>query len=529
MERRGAPRLVVNPGVVSIIECSFVLTFASQSQLQANFFIRRIQADVAIKMISPPLGENTAMQVNMGEGKSSVVLPISAVTLADGDKLVRVIVPKALTVQMFRLLVDRLGGLVNRPIYYLPFSRSLTNRYSRQQFKSLRELLSECMRDRGILVVQPEHVLSLKLISVQGQLPRYLRNGDSVNSESDKFGVLGNQASGGAFMKLQRWVQSYSRDILDESDEVLHPRFQLIYTIGLQQHMEGYPDRWTITQQVLRLAKKHVLSLSHGLPDAIEYELGPSGSFPRIRILRASDVRQHLISLVVDDVMDGHLPSLSFRDIDGNRGLRDAVRAFISSKDVFQPTVRMVEEYAQKSVLWDGLLLLRGLFAYNILLFALAERRWRVDYGLSPTRTLLAVPYRAKDVPAPTAEFGHPDIAIVLTCLSYYYGGLTEEQLRASFETLQEQDDPSLEYSNWLQDYDPASVPECIQDLSNVNTKSSEQWDKYLFPLFARNQGAVDFYLSRVVFPREAKEFPQKLAASSWDLAERREHPITGE
>ena len=506
-----------------------MLTFASQSQLQANFFIRRIQADVAIKMISPPLGENTAMQVNMGEGKSSVVLPISAVTLADGDKLVRVIVPKALTVQMFRLLVDRLGGLVNRPIYYLPFSRSLTNRYSRQQFKSLRELLSECMRDRGILVVQPEHALSLKLISVQGQLPRYLRNGDSVNSESDKFGVLGNQASGGAFMKLQRWVQSYSRDILDESDEVLHPRFQLIYTIGLQQHMEGYPDRWTITQQVLRLAKKHVLSLSHGLPDAIEYELGPSGSFPRIRILRASDVRQHLISLVVDDVMDGHLPSLSFRDIDGNRGLRDAVRAFISSKDVFQPTVRMVEEYAQKSVLWDGLLLLRGLFAYNILLFALAERRWRVDYGLSPTRTLLAVPYRAKDVPAPTAEFGHPDIAIVLTCLSYYYGGLTEEQLRASFETLQEQDDPSLEYSNWLQDYDPASVPECIQDLSNVNTKSSEQWDKYLFPLFARNQGAVDFYLSRVVFPREAKEFPQKLAASSWDLAERREHPITGE
>ena len=458
------------------------------------------------------------MQVNMGEGKSSVILPISAATLADGNRLVRVVVPKPLAAQMFRLLVDRLGGLVNRPIYHLPFSRSLTGRYSRQQIGMLREMLSECVRDHGILVVQPEHVLSLKLTSVEKQLPtHYLRSDDN-----------GNQASRSALLKLQRWVQSCSRDVLDEVDEVLHPRFQPTYTIGCQQHMEGYPNRWTITQQILRLVRKHALSLSHDLPDAIEYELDASGSFPRIRILRASDARQRLISLIMDDVMNGHLPNFNFHDINRDRRLRAAVCAFVSSKDVFQRTASMVEEYAQQSNLWDGILLLRGLLACNILLFALAERRWRVDYGLSPKRTLLAVPYRAKDVPAPRAEFGHPDITIVLTCLSYYYGGLTEEQLRVSFEILQEQDEPSMEYANWLRDYDPESVPKCIQDLRNVNIKSSEQWDRYLFPLFARNQGAVDFYLSRVVFPKEAKEFPWKITASSWDLAEIREHPMTG-
>ena len=274
--------------------------------------------------------------------------------------------------------------------------------------------------------------------------------------------------------------------------------------------------------------RKHALSLSHDLPDAVEYELDASGSFPYIRILRASDTRQRLISLIMDDVMNGHLPNFNFRDIARDRRLRAAVRAFISSKDVSQRIASMVEEYARQSILWDGILLLRGLLACNILLFALAERRWRVDYGLSQKRTLLAVPYRAKDVPAPRAEFGHPDITIVLTCLSYYYGGLTEEQLRASFEILQEQDEPSMEYANWLRDYDPESVPKCIRDLRNVNIKSSEQWDTYIFPLFARNQGAVDLYLSRVVFPKEAKEFPRKLAASSWDLAEIREHPMTG-
>lgn len=461
------------------------------------------------------------MQVNMGEGKSSVILPISAVNLADGDQLVRVVVPKALALQTFRLLVDRLGGLVNRPIYYLPFTRGLTGRYSYQQVDMLRELLSECVHNRGILVVQPEHVLSLKLSSIEKWIPK---DGHPCGNDNSGLG-----SASGALLELQRWVQSCSRDILDEVDEVLHPRFQLAYTVGRQQRIAGYPDRWTITQQILRLVRKHVLSLSHDLPDAIEYELNASGSFPRIRILRASDARQRLISLIVDDVINGHLPNFNLREIDRDRRLRTAVRAFISSKDVSQRTANTVEEYAKQSALWDGILLLRGLLACNVLLFAVAERRWRVDYGLAPKRTMLAVPYRAKDVPAPRAEFGHPDITIVLTCLSYYYGGLTEEQLTTSFEILQEQNDPSMEYAEWLRDYDRDSVPECIQDFRNVNIKLSEQWDRYLFPLFSRNQRAVDFYLSRVVFPKEAKEFPWKLAASGWDLAEIRERPVTGE
>ena len=34
---------------------------------------------------------------------------------------------------------------------------------------------------------------------------------------------------------------------------------------------------------------------------------------------------------------------------------------------------------------------------------------------------LMAVPFRAKDVAADRTEFGHPDVALVLTQLSYYY------------------------------------------------------------------------------------------------------------
>ncbi|KAN0075565.1 hypothetical protein V8E55_011588, partial [Tylopilus felleus] len=195
---------------------------------------------------------------------------------------------------------------------------------------------------------------------------------------------------------------------------------------------------------------------------------------------------------------------------------------FISDEDVLQvpETANRAEEYAKcchQNYLWGGLLLLRGLLASNILLFALTERRWRVYYGLqvSPpshghlqTPKRPAVPYQAKDMPAVNTQFGHPDITIILMCLSYYYGGLTEEQLRVSFELLLNHDDPFMEYAFWIKE-------------------SLEQWDKVIYLLFAQNKAAIDLYLSQVVFPKEAKEFPHKLFGSSLDLAEKQEKPIT--
>ena len=129
-----------------------------------------------MEIMFPQSGENTVMQVNMGEGKSSVIIPIAAAALADGKQLVRVIVPKSLTVQMFDLLVARLGGLTNRPIYHLPFSRTpeydSAGRVISLQIDDLHQLMSQCMAERGILLVQPEHVVSLKLMSVEEHIRR---------------------------------------------------------------------------------------------------------------------------------------------------------------------------------------------------------------------------------------------------------------------------------------------------------------------------------------------------------------------
>jgi len=166
--------LALNPGAISGFRALLSSNVVpSLHQVQGNFLIRRSQAEIAREMMSPGSGENTVMQVNMGEGKSSVIIPIVAAALADGKQLVRVIVPTALTAQMFELLVARLGGLTNRPIYHLPFSRTREykgNKVISLQIDDIRKLMPRCMAERGILLVQPEHAVSLKLMGVEEQI-----------------------------------------------------------------------------------------------------------------------------------------------------------------------------------------------------------------------------------------------------------------------------------------------------------------------------------------------------------------------
>ncbi|OAX31197.1 hypothetical protein K503DRAFT_649912, partial [Rhizopogon vinicolor AM-OR11-026] len=73
-------------------------------------------------------------------------------------------------------------------------------------------------------------------------------------------------------------------------------------------------------------------------------------------------------------------------------------------------------------------------------------------------------------------------------------------------------------------------IPESLRYLSGINMESTDQLTTYLVPLFARNKVVIDFFLAQIVFPKEAKEFPNKLSCSAWDLAERKSSglPTTG-
>lgn len=202
---------------------------------------------------------------------------------------------------------------------------------------------------------------------------------------------------------------------------------------------------------------------------------------------------------------------------------------FISKGKLKKDEILDADLQTDDTDLANTLLLLRGLIAHNILLFALYEKRWKVDYGLDLRRSMLAVPYRAKDSPSGQSEFSHPDVAITLTCLSYYYGGLNEAQLEIAFRVLLKTDNPTLEYEKWWNVMSCAeNAASSLKHLNAINLEDKKQWTTMVVPIFQFNKAVIDFYLARVVFPQEAKEFEHKLSSSGWDIAEKKRHPTTG-
>ncbi|KAG8964182.1 hypothetical protein FRC03_002126 [Tulasnella sp. 419] len=489
-------------------------------QIDGDFLARPTQVNFIKEMISPSSERNSAFQLNMGEGKSSVIVPMAASALSDGSKLARVIVLKQLAPSMFHLLVQRLGGLANQRIFYMPFSRSL--RPGPGQSKQIRDLLATCLRVRGILVMQPEHILSFKLLGLDHRFKDSSEDASDQKSSSSAPKASLPQGVADHLLETQRWLDDKSRDILDESDEILHVKYQLVYTIGKQQSIHGRPDRWTIVQQVLGLVAKHIRKVSLGFPGGVEVHNDHSGGYPHIRILQ-DEAANELVQLIARDVEEGALEQFSFELFPATQ--RAVARSYITNTDITAQDAQMIEEYCTKSGVWNALLILRGLLARGLLVFVLKERRWRVDYGLDPPRSMLAVPYRAKDVPSLRAEFSHPDVAILLTCLSYYRQGLTHKQLEECFGLLFKDNDPMHIYTGWV--LLSQAVPDRLKHLDGINTHDTDQLME-LHRIFRHNQAVIDFFLSHVVFPRHAKEFPQKISASGWDLAEEKHHVTTG-
>jgi hypothetical protein len=125
---------------------------------------------------------------------------------------------------------------------------------------------------------------------------------------------------------------------------------------------------------------------------------------------------------------------------------------------------------------------------------------------------MLAVPFQAKDMPSPRSEFSHPDVVIVFTCLSYHYRDLADDELFTSLELLSKSDLADQEYGIWASA--APALPPTLRHFSGVNLKDQARCRQFLFPALRYVKPAVDFYLSKVVFAKEMKEFPSKLSAS---------------
>ncbi|XP_065660133.1 uncharacterized protein LOC136084025 isoform X2 [Hydra vulgaris] len=466
-------------------------------ELEGNFLIRPIQIDIAQSMLNA--NENFVQQLNMGEGKTSVIVPLLAVSLATSEQLVRVTVLRSLLNTNYEALVDKLGGLLNKRVYVVPCRRDMI--INPLKFLSIHQ---ECLKKRGLMLTTPEYRLSLDLKTLE----HCRKNSDDAEQ----------------LYELRCWLRKYSRDVLDETDEILNFKYQVVYTLGEQILVDGGERRWIISQAVLRLVNKFVKDLVELFGnDYIEYYNSKTfcaDSFSHIRFLSTNaTMYKHLCCLIADSVLNNEIPEVSVAAKLEKSDKRFA-RLFITSNDVSFPQVnkRLSELFGMNSVLKEELLILRGLLCFEVLHMAL-QKRWRVNFGVNLMNPVskMAVPFRAKDVAAERTEFGHPDMAIILTQISYYMSGLNDNQLDEVFKYLDKCSYKDAEYERWIEAIGLGNVPKDLHVLNGVNLDNVEQKEK-LYSLLRCSMNVVNFWLNRSVYPREAKQFSYRISTSAWDL-----------
>ena len=70
-------------------------------------------------------------------------------------------------------------------------------------------------------------------------------------------------------------------------------------------------------------------------------------------------------------------------------------------------------------------------------------------------------------------------------------------------------------------------MPEELRAWSGINLDNRQMVLQKLYPLLRRHRGVVDCWLDEVVFPVEAKSFPEKITSTAWDLCTK-DHVTTG-
>jgi hypothetical protein len=481
-------------------------------EIQNNILIRKVQVDVAEEIMKD---ENGFVQFQMGQGKSSIVIPVTSssmvvpfqklttlqmvvTSLASGPALVRVVVLKPLSTEMLKLLSKSLSGLVGRPVYWMPFSRSTKLDSSTPQ--RLLGLYKECVDQNGFLLTLPEHLNSFRLVG-----------GDKLAAKEKCLAT--------ELIRVQSWLDSNARDILDESDEICKPNYELVYTVGEASVLDGHPDRWNVTLELLALVQRHAPTLYDEKPEAFEFEARGCGAFPHFRIL--NDEGAHtLITRLTQDITKGRLPSLPLGRWD--ESILQAVTSFLLAANVDKRSSEIVLQHFKGSAQLQLLFTLRGLISHNILTHAL-KKRYLVNYGLDRSRCYSAVPYRAKAVPSANAEYAQAEMMVLLTALSWLYNGLLPADFRKCVLRLLKSPDPAEEYARWIEN---SKLPAKYHSVTSINLEDVTCVDDLYLHLHC-TRGLIDFFLRYLVYPREAKEFKYKLSSSAWDLCAREGGKIT--
>ncbi|RKP17048.1 hypothetical protein ROZALSC1DRAFT_24598, partial [Rozella allomycis CSF55] len=476
------------------------LVFEAENEMQ----IRPIQYLFAQFLIENPF---SICQLNMGCGKTRVVLPMLIMHYVENNKVPCVYVMNSLLRENIEYLhLTLTASSQNIQVLEHPFSRQVE--MTEDDISIFMDYLST---PNACLISCPEYRMSLMLkpheLKLKGQCQMMTKLQE--------------------YIRMNKFVE-----IFDESDALLSHIYQLIYTVGTQTELTKFFERSVIIQATLQilnssqrihdyLSENKLLNFEKTKFDGELYKI----RFPVELMAEGLTERETWIKIcemIFYELVGGVFENLEWISVvfkQSNKNFKRMFKEAVFNLN-FDPSkfLRKINDEFKES----HVLMLRGLFAHEILLFIL-KRRYQVEYGIDVKRSKrMAVPYKAADIPTEKSEFSHPDVCLGLTILSYYHNGLNKEQLRQAFRLLLSFGSVRQEklYNAW---YDSIKANldqneiEMIDKVNKIDPTNALQED-VLHKRFGKCIKVINFWLNYIIFPIDTIQYPQRIAASAWTL-----------
>ena len=499
------------------------LVFEVENRLQ----IRQVQYRTAKHLMDH---SGALAQLNVGEGKTRVILPMLALHWADRrDHVVRVtLLPTLLNEARDHLRRSISGGVLQRKVFVLPFHRDV--KVDERVLGTLKAILMRCRDERGVLLMGQDARQSMLLKRVMLETGGG-KTGSGSKSGSESQASSGCELGGGSEVESLKMLEGFPfHEILDECDELLRHNFKLVYAMGSHKDIPSASVRFSVPLAVLEVLSKELSSQELDGVRIHPAQPPPPGAFsgcrlstgtPRgMRSKLAQEVATKLISKPPRNTSRMIAPKVTQRE-----NLVQAVTNVSRGIDEILDGLNL-DETAK-----DQVLLLRGLLGHGVAFHCLSLRV-NVDFGVDrrgqKKRTKVAVPFRACDTPSDRSEFAHHDTAIFLTFLSYFNDGLSRFEMREAVSKLlsKGQSEQEAEYKEWLElaegvvdeDIVDKTTWDKLDDVRSLDPSNEEIMDS-LHKVFGRNMRTVGFWLQSCLLSREIQHYPRHIEATGWDLA----------
>ncbi|KAF0725418.1 hypothetical protein Ae201684_016188 [Aphanomyces euteiches] len=467
------------------------LVFEVEQHLQ----IRPEQYAIVNHLLESPQG--TICQLNMGLGKTRVILPMLILHYTSLGQVPRVhVLPSILREALDVLHLRLTASTMTIDIVEQPFHRQIE--LSSQKIDVLRQQITN-----SCYVVSSEHRLSLEMKVREWAFQQ--------NNLTKKLG---------ATIQDLKFV-----DLFDECDALFHYRYQLVYAVGTPAPLEQCELRATTGHALLRILNSREPAIDQWInQNATVVPAQSTSKFRAIR-LRENDAncRREFRLLILRALIAN--PPTEFQWLKMWCDKNPTCLQWIESNLVdVSGSASLLRYHFTNDIHRQYLLSLRGYLAFGLLEHAL-EQRHRVDYGIDSRRNKrTAVPFRAADMPSERSEYGHPDVGLVLTTLAYYYHGLSADQIFEAIKFLLTLGRPAQNaiYGAVISPLRAElSLKELsmIEHVSKLDLSNAIQMD-VLASKLSHSQELINFWLVRCVFEMDLAQYPARISASSWDLAQ---------